>query len=222
MQQQIKKPSTMQPDMSLGIADFDSDMAEYLDPLAQLGYDQSRTRAFGTNASARGAFFPKQDADVIAKDSGIAAQLLRMAGENHPQFAEGDLVYKNTAINDTPSKQKTTYAHEYRHRGLDQLRQSQDPDAIEVSEMMRKEREEDIVRRLDNRHTLTNKLDVQLHGQPGGLPLRRMTWHSFSHLAKQLDNASLSELARRNPNIVPEQEVKGAFASLVSKLFGDK
>ena len=222
MQQQIKKPSTMQPDMSLGIADFDSDMAEYLDPLAQLGYDQSRTRAFGTDANARGAFFPKQDADVIAKDSGIAAQLFRMASQNLPQFAEGDLVYKNTAINDTPSKQKTTYAHEYRHRGLDQLRQSQEPDAIEVSKMMRKEREEDIVRRLDNRHTLTNKLHVQLPGQPGGLPLRRMTWHSFSHLAKQLDNASLSELARRNPNIVPEQEVKGAFASLVSKLFGDK
>ncbi|MDG1415963.1 MAG: hypothetical protein P8R39_11465 [Alphaproteobacteria bacterium] len=222
MQQQIKKPSTMQPDMSLGIADFDSDMSPYLDPLAQLGYDQSRTRAFGTNINAKGKFFPKQDADVVANSKGIAGQLLRMAGENLPQFAEGDLVYKNTAINDTPMKQKATYAHEYRHRGLDQLRQSQHPDAIEVSKMMRKEREEDIVRRLDNRHTLTNKLEVQLHGQPGGLPLRRMTWHSFSHLAKQLDNASLSELARRNPNIVPEQEVKGAFASLVSKLFGDK
>ena len=222
MQQQIKKPSTMQPDMSLGIADFDSDMAPYLDPVAQLGYDQSRTRAFGTNTNARGAFFQKEDADVVANAKGIAAQLLRMAGGSDPKFADGDLVYMNTAFGDPVSEQKATYAHEYRHRGLDQLRQSQDPDAIEVSKMMRKEREEDIVRRLDNRHTLTNKLDVSIHGQPGGLPLRRMTWHSFSHLAKQLDNASLSELARRNPNIVPEQEVKGAFASLVSKLFGDK
>ena len=220
MREQNKKPSTMQPDMSIGIADFDADMAPYLDPIAQLGYDQSRTKAFGTNVNARGVFFPKQDADKIAKATGIGAKLLRMAGEGAPEFAEGDLVYKNTAVDDTPSKQKTTYAHEYRHRGFDQLRQSQSPAAIEMSKMMTKEDEEDIVRRLDNRHTLTNKLDVQLHGQPGQLPLRRMTWHSFSRLAKQLDNASLSELARLNPNIVPEQEVKGAFASIVSKFFG--
>tara|TARA_Y100001970_G_scaffold520_1_gene609 strand:+ start:584 stop:1252 length:669 start_codon:yes stop_codon:yes gene_type:complete len=220
MQEQNKKPSTMQPDMSIGTADFDADIAPYLDPLAQLGYDQSRTKAFGTNVNARGVFFPKQDADVIAKSKGLGAQLFRMAAEGRPEFAEGDLVYKNTAVDDTPSKQKTTYAHEYRHRGFDQLRQSKNPDAMKVSNMMTRESEEDIVRRLDNRHTLTNKLDVQLHGQPGQNPLRRKTYHSFSKLAKRLDNASLSELARQNPNIVPEQEVKGAFAQIVSKFFG--
>jgi hypothetical protein len=221
MHEQNKKPSTMRPDMSIGIADFDADMAPYLDPLAQLGYDQSRTRAFGTNVAAKGVFFPKQDADRIAKATGIGAQLLRMAAEGRPDLAEGDLVYQNTAVDDTPSGQKATYAHEYRHRGLDQLRQSQNPDVMEASKMMTKENEEDIVRRLDNRHTLVNKLDVSLHGQPGQLSLRRKTWHSFSKLAKQLDNASLSEIARRNPNAVPVQEAKGGFGSLLSRVFGD-
>lgn len=115
---QLPKPRPMSPyDVGVEMAndEFTEDMQPYLDNVARLGYDPNRARLMKGGYNISGLYYPENGEPGTQALSDPSMDVLK--SENKP-FMRGNVYVANDSINDG-----SIYAHEFRHRGYDFVRQ---------------------------------------------------------------------------------------------------
>ncbi len=115
---QLPKPRPMSPyDVGVEMAndEFTEDMQPYLDKVAELGYDPNKAKLMHGGYNLAGLYWPEIGQAGTPAVSGPSMNVLQVG--NRP-FIRGEASVAADSIGDG-----STYAHEFRHRGYDFIRQ---------------------------------------------------------------------------------------------------
>tara|TARA_R110002020_G_scaffold258794_1_gene472626 strand:+ start:1131 stop:2138 length:1008 start_codon:yes stop_codon:yes gene_type:complete len=135
-----KRTIGKKPDTSIGDAEFYADVSRFMGPIGELGFAPKRTIVINEDDTAgyyagrfnpsikRGGIDPEVKTNLYGDDHPRELIELQQRTRHKPYLGkEGDVVEMVLFDSpDSPAEQSAIYAHEYTHRGLQQLLDAKD------------------------------------------------------------------------------------------------
>ena len=122
----IQEMQLRQANEDYGDMDFYADVSPYLDPIARAGFDPKRGRLMDDNPfkySVKGIYTPAVPEGYTKERymESMRNQDLGNIAETYGRGVVPDMVYLQNDMTGDILNQNQTWAHEYRHRGIDQV-----------------------------------------------------------------------------------------------------